>query len=162
MKSVLGFVKHNRLRSLQNFSTYFLATMSRKTMHYHAILFCLLKKFRIDLISSEIFATPVRFRLPSHACPDVGVEHICAGGCIRGILHDRDLAYSGLFCPAHDFGPGMVSSRRSKGKIHWKDRRCLKPRMDHIVAVADEDRKSTRLNSSHGYISYAVFCLKKI
>src|SRR2546429_5053250 len=27
--------------------------------------------------------------------------------------------------------------------------------------VVDEDRKSTRLNSSHGYISYAVFCLKK-
>src|SRR2546422_3606738 len=26
---------------------------------------------------------------------------------------------------------------------------------------ADIDRKSTRLNSSHGYISYAVFCLKK-
>src|SRR2546422_6166244 len=25
----------------------------------------------------------------------------------------------------------------------------------------DADRKSTRLNSSHGYISYAVFCLKK-
>src|SRR2546422_6787112 len=25
----------------------------------------------------------------------------------------------------------------------------------------DQDRKSTRLNSSHGYISYAVFCLKK-
>src|SRR2546429_2517905 len=28
-------------------------------------------------------------------------------------------------------------------------------------APADTDRKSTRLNSSHGYISYAVFCLKK-
>src|SRR2546429_4243561 len=27
--------------------------------------------------------------------------------------------------------------------------------------VCQEDRKSTRLNSSHGYISYAVFCLKK-
>src|SRR5687768_17634388 len=26
---------------------------------------------------------------------------------------------------------------------------------------ANQDRKSTRLNSSHGYISYAVFCLKK-
>src|SRR2546422_7945991 len=26
---------------------------------------------------------------------------------------------------------------------------------------AGSDRKSTRLNSSHGYISYAVFCLKK-
>src|SRR3989449_3974974 len=28
-------------------------------------------------------------------------------------------------------------------------------------AVLGRDRKSTRLNSSHGYISYAVFCLKK-
>src|SRR5687768_18129738 len=28
-------------------------------------------------------------------------------------------------------------------------------------AGAPRDRKSTRLNSSHGYISYAVFCLKK-
>src|SRR5687768_18520850 len=30
-----------------------------------------------------------------------------------------------------------------------------------MIAQAKEDRKSTRLNSSHGYISYAVFCLKK-
>src|SRR2546422_5259476 len=29
------------------------------------------------------------------------------------------------------------------------------------VATVMADRKSTRLNSSHGYISYAVFCLKK-
>src|SRR3989449_7446688 len=27
--------------------------------------------------------------------------------------------------------------------------------------LTNQDRKSTRLNSSHGYISYAVFCLKK-
>src|SRR2546429_1620533 len=27
--------------------------------------------------------------------------------------------------------------------------------------IQPPDRKSTRLNSSHGYISYAVFCLKK-
>src|SRR3989449_8289813 len=27
--------------------------------------------------------------------------------------------------------------------------------------ISYRDRKSTRLNSSHGYISYAVFCLKK-
>src|SRR5687768_2150930 len=31
---------------------------------------------------------------------------------------------------------------------------------DVIRCVQDSDRKSTRLNSSHGYISYAVFCLK--
>src|SRR2546429_6003566 len=30
-----------------------------------------------------------------------------------------------------------------------------------IRRIASVDRKSTRLNSSHGYISYAVFCLKK-
>src|SRR2546422_5387062 len=30
-----------------------------------------------------------------------------------------------------------------------------------IGGAATQDRKSTRLNSSHGYISYAVFCLKK-
>src|SRR5687768_17972501 len=30
-----------------------------------------------------------------------------------------------------------------------------------LRAPTKEDRKSTRLNSSHGYISYAVFCLKK-
>src|SRR2546422_8538331 len=29
------------------------------------------------------------------------------------------------------------------------------------IAHLPTDRKSTRLNSSHGYISYAVFCLKK-
>src|SRR2546429_9092393 len=44
-------------------------------------------------------------------------------------------------------------------------------RLQDFFAVADgverrrpgpnRDRKSTRLNSSHGYISYAVFCLKK-
>src|SRR2546422_2699055 len=29
------------------------------------------------------------------------------------------------------------------------------------LELLQRDRKSTRLNSSHGYISYAVFCLKK-
>src|SRR5690606_41370913 len=33
--------------------------------------------------------------------------------------------------------------------------------LDFAAALADEDRKSTRLNSSHVKTSYAVFCLKK-
>src|SRR3712207_7942072 len=38
----------------------------------------------------------------------------------------------------------------------------LEPVEDDLAVVpADEDRKSTRLNSSHANISYAVFCLKK-
>src|SRR5205809_4295533 len=32
---------------------------------------------------------------------------------------------------------------------------------DNARETVNGDRKSTRLNSSHGYISYAVFCLKK-
>src|SRR5205809_1996570 len=51
---------------------------------------------------------------------------------------------------------------RRLGEIHETlrgdlNRSCL---VVH-VAVDALDRKSTRLNSSHGYISYAVFCLKK-
>src|SRR2546422_7532682 len=39
---------------------------------------------------------------------------------------------------------------------HAGDRIAVKP-----IEPGQRDRKSTRLNSSHGYISYAVFCLKK-
>src|SRR2546429_5094144 len=39
-------------------------------------------------------------------------------------------------------------------------RQFFAPRQQFLLVII-EDRKSTRLNSSHGYISYAVFCLKK-
>src|SRR5438034_8454616 len=42
--------------------------------------------------------------------------------------------------------------------------RCLLDRFHHLLKVhviERRDRKSTRLNSSHTVISYAVFCLKK-
>src|SRR2546422_2281397 len=44
-------------------------------------------------------------------------------------------------------------------RLFWTDR----GRFDDGRAALERalDRKSTRLNSSHGYISYAVFCLKK-
>src|SRR5687768_18044175 len=43
------------------------------------------------------------------------------------------------------------------------ERAAVGRRRDQFVQVLrpGQDRKSTRLNSSHGYISYAVFCLKK-
>src|SRR2546429_3029224 len=44
----------------------------------------------------------------------------------------------------------LEDPRKAKGLVH-RD----------VVRVVTPDRKSTRLNSSHGYISYAVFCLKK-
>src|SRR2546422_5528079 len=38
---------------------------------------------------------------------------------------------------------------------------CLFGVPSNLLVERLGDRKSTRLNSSHGYISYAVFCLKK-
>src|SRR5256884_7394861 len=40
-------------------------------------------------------------------------------------------------------------------------RAALHPAETNFLYFVAKDRKSTRLNSSHGYISYAVFCLKK-
>src|SRR5258708_18448313 len=49
---------------------------------------------------------------------------------------------------------------RTRGDPPGRDRnRAHRHRRHHIAARAD--RKSTRLNSSHQIISYAVFCLKK-
>src|SRR2546429_3172438 len=65
-------------------------------------------------------------------------------------------------------GEGAVDKREvTGGKNHAGDPPD-KPNPQAVVSgfgVAHrqrvQDRKSTRLNSSHGYISYAVFCLKK-
>src|SRR2546422_4193437 len=49
---------------------------------------------------------------------------------------------------------GAGSSSRTTTRTVTQQRR------EEIIS-GNRDRKSTRLNSSHGYISYAVFCLKK-
>src|SRR2546422_5169944 len=66
----------------------------------------------------------------------------------------------------HDALPiwGVGRDRRVRGMLHPDlDRAGDRIRHGPRVAPARRptDRKSTRLNSSHGYISYAVFCLKK-
>src|SRR2546422_3741006 len=53
---------------------------------------------------------------------------------------------------------------RSRHELVARDEAALREErleaQEPLLVVA-RDRKSTRLNSSHGYISYAVFCLKK-
>src|SRR2546429_2623574 len=55
-------------------------------------------------------------------------------------------------------GPGTLlrSAKKAAPSLDARDRRLILLFLD----VSAIDRKSTRLNSSHGYISYAVFCLK--
>src|SRR2546429_7326945 len=57
---------------------------------------------------------------------------------------DRQVPAAGCVtrCPQES---GVYYARKESGDRH----------------AIERDRKSTRLNSSHGYISYAVFCLKK-
>src|SRR5205809_6734327 len=51
-----------------------------------------------------------------------------------------------------DLARSPTTTSRPRGRLSTSSERAeSRPR----------DRKSTRLNSSHGYISYAVFCLKK-
>src|SRR5439155_15861341 len=52
---------------------------------------------------------------------------------------------------------------RSRFDGRWcaLEHQSLVPNCRHLHASTREDRKSTRLNSSHVAISYAVFCLKK-
>src|SRR2546422_6978727 len=45
--------------------------------------------------------------------------------------------------------------------LPWSPQQQKQKTEEALVAWLLTDRKSTRLNSSHGYISYAVFCLKK-
>src|SRR5689334_23517583 len=55
-----------------------------------------------------------------------------------------------------DGGPAVnLTVNGKKDGIRYQQRFALDPRLER------EDRKSTRLNSSHSSISYAVFCLKK-
>src|SRR2546429_6696783 len=71
------------------------------------------------------------------------------------LFRSRSLVHvEGLFGKREGFqlslGIHHLAARESRRRLGFEVRR------DQIL-----DRKSTRLNSSHGYISYAVFCLKK-
>src|SRR5687768_17741104 len=70
-----------------------------------------------------------------------------------------------LVVPADDRGLGDLRVRDDR-RLDLRRRQPVPADVDDVVDAPDDpevavDRKSTRLNSSHGYISYAVFCLKK-
>src|SRR5712675_2906934 len=64
--------------------------------------------------------------------------------------------YTTLFRSSRPPRPAAAPAGGPKVGVQGADRRRHRG-----AGAGREDRKSTRLNSSHGYISYAVFCLKK-
>src|SRR2546428_10283837 len=73
--------------------------------------------------------------------------------------------YTTLFRSDHrtrDLGVPGLGSREGRHHVHIDIDDAPAPRgRAERPAIMDLDRKSTRLNSSHDQISYAVFCLKK-
>src|SRR5687768_17872105 len=63
------------------------------------------------------------------------------------------------------YGRGLLGQQRNRSECRRDQDRDHPTELSHSSSSCEpakpEDRKSTRLNSSHGYISYAVFCLKK-
>src|SRR2546427_3744687 len=86
---------------------------------------------------STLFPYTTLFRSPPHRRDLVEILIAEAQPDILGVTRDRDACH-----------------RRAKA-IETFHRRHIE------IGRAVEDRKSTRLNSSHSQISYAVFCLKK-
>src|SRR3712207_8512147 len=66
--------------------------------------------------------------------------------------------------PGHPIDGVWVTAAAGNGPGTARGRQLPRPRRPAPLALCAEgqaDRKSTRLNSSHANISYAVFCLKK-
>src|SRR2546422_8552588 len=79
--------------------------------------------------------------------------------------HDLDLdlrqEVHRVLAAAVQFGVALLAAKSTDlGYRHAHDADAGERFLD-VVELERLDRKSTRLNSSHGYISYAVFCLKK-
>src|SRR2546429_1841881 len=77
----------------------------------------------------------------------------------------RDVAVTGVqTCALPIFGISPKTMQKMIGVCLMKlscDSAMNLRDADPAAIITSGDRKSTRLNSSHGYISYAVFCLKK-
>src|SRR2546422_5825622 len=79
--------------------------------------------------------------------------HLAIG--LLAALHQRDRTGEGQYVEV-----AMMDGVMNLCRVKFRDHQRLfrGPLSEYSV---ETDRKSTRLNSSHGYISYAVFCLKK-
>src|SRR5947209_10091748 len=92
--------------------------------------------------SSTLFPYTTLFRSRGDWPSDINLHfnHLDVDSLLRVYLHGRLTGHS-----------AVAGDLQLRGPL----------RKPHELNVAGKDRKSTRLNSSHANISYAVFCLKK-
>src|SRR3712207_6898294 len=78
---------------------------------------------------------------------EADVDPVCGGACLcQDLVQEHASPACGRDCVVT---PGLAGGQRPHGQASVAG------------ALEGEDRKSTRLNSSHANISYAVFCLEK-
>src|SRR5437762_11850715 len=89
------------------------------------------------------------------------ISQFCISTLLPFFFFFNDTATTEIYTLSlHDALP-IFERGGDRGILVGEDRRRVQRRV-HGPGLADrEDRKSTRLNSSHRCISYAVFCLKK-
>src|SRR5574340_1598835 len=89
---------------------------------------------------------------------------------VQEILYDRgiNVSHTTIYRWVQEYGKLLYQIWKKKNKksfYSWKMDETyikIKGKWHYLYRAIDaEDRKSTRLNSSHQKISYAVFCLKK-
>src|SRR3712207_7306799 len=82
--------------------------------------------------------------------------------CARMYFFFNDTATTEIYTLSlHDALPISHHRHRPRGRLRLRRRRMGVEPAVRRHRFSRQDRKSTRLNSSHANISYAVFCLKK-
>src|SRR5205807_3975121 len=110
---------------------------------------------------------PVHVEDTLDAAPVRGAETVADGGEIDGAVGHEPLAVGELReTGLADDHLGARALEPAAHRLAEAEARCRGDRLDRVRPVRPyrrrgRDRKSTRLNSSHLVISYAVFCLKK-
>src|SRR2546422_6251186 len=84
---------------------------------------------------------------------------VISAGTERAKLEAGQKSLMGKALQRPDLVQQVIDYARANGV--WAAYHKVRSRLDNLSPLGYRDRKSTRLNSSHGYISYAVFCLKK-
>src|SRR5207249_5063899 len=111
--------------------------------------------FLLDLLHDLVVLEPHLLLVVGHL-DFAGRELDAALGALFHVDRDPGLAVRALRHVLLELDATLRARRRVLG-----DEGAAFAALDHLAEAVDLDRKSTRLNSSHVSISYAVFCLKK-